>query len=436
MEDKKFKEVELRSEEVQEIMGSIPPWILRRGISLLFIVVVLILVGSCFFKYPDVIMTDMTLTGRYPVARIVSRTSGKISELYVADGQEVTVGTPLAIIENPAFTENVFFLKELLYTQRQYPDSVLPAIENKINGGNDFSLGDIQTAYTSYLNCLHEYKNYYSLNYYDKKIAATRSQIDKYRNYYKSQQRQQQVLEEQFSLAAGQYSRDSVLYTRGVISSSEYEEALTVFLSSRYSLENGYASLENLSIQIEEMGINLLDMELQQTEKESVLLQSYHLNTEQLLNAINSWELTYCLSSPIDGKVTFTTYWHKNQFLPSGETVFTVVPDEKNELIGKALLPMERSGKVKTGQRVIIRFTNFPDQEFGMVHGIVSSISLVPAEDNYQVDIALPDGLTTNYGKTLPVTFEMKASAEIVTEDISLLERFFMPLKKVMNEAF
>ena len=41
--------------------GQIPAWIVRWGITLLFLVVVALLVGSCFFKYPDVITADMTL---------------------------------------------------------------------------------------------------------------------------------------------------------------------------------------------------------------------------------------------------------------------------------------------------------------------------------------------------------------------------------------
>jgi len=104
-------------------------------------------------------------------------------------------------------------------------------------------------------------------------------------------------------------------------------------------------------------------------------------------------------------------------------------------LLGKALLPIQRSGKVKVGQRVIIRFLNFPDQEFGIVTGMVHSVSLVPAENNYLIEIALPDGLTTNYQKMLPITYEMKASAEIVTEDLRLIERFFLPLKRVLREG-
>lgn len=41
--------IELRSEEVQEILGEVPAWILRRGITLTAIIVVVILLGSAFF---------------------------------------------------------------------------------------------------------------------------------------------------------------------------------------------------------------------------------------------------------------------------------------------------------------------------------------------------------------------------------------------------
>ena len=108
------KEIELRSEEVQEVMGQIPAWIVRWGITVLFIVVLALLVGSYFFKYPDVITADMTLTSRHPIAQIVARTSGKISKLFVTEGEKVVPGTLLGVIQNPALTEDVGRLKELL----------------------------------------------------------------------------------------------------------------------------------------------------------------------------------------------------------------------------------------------------------------------------------------------------------------------------------
>lgn len=52
-------EINLRSEEVQEIMGRIPSWIERWGILAIAFMLVIILAGAAFFPYPD------TLTGTF-----------------------------------------------------------------------------------------------------------------------------------------------------------------------------------------------------------------------------------------------------------------------------------------------------------------------------------------------------------------------------------
>lgn len=47
--------IELRSEEVQEIMGRVPPWILRWGITVIGIVMLILFIGACLFSYPETI---------------------------------------------------------------------------------------------------------------------------------------------------------------------------------------------------------------------------------------------------------------------------------------------------------------------------------------------------------------------------------------------
>lgn len=53
------EEINLRSEEVQEIMGRVPPWIERWGITVIALILVVLLAGAALFPYPD------TLTGRF-----------------------------------------------------------------------------------------------------------------------------------------------------------------------------------------------------------------------------------------------------------------------------------------------------------------------------------------------------------------------------------
>ena len=379
--EKRNKDIELRSEEVQEVMGQVPAWIVRWGIRLLFLVVVTLLVGSCFFKYPDVITADMTLTGQHPATAVVTRAAGKIQELLVRDNRPVRQGDWLVVIENHADTDDAIYL--------------------------------------------------------DKALERSGSDVDSLdKAYYNETERQRKTLSEQFALTRRQYARDSLLYSRSVISSYEHETARASLLQSRYSLEGAAASAENLRIQIGEQEQSLLDLTLERSEKEFTLRQELQTAREQLLNSMNEWRLRYCLIAPVGGVVTFTKYWNENQYIPSGEVAFTVVPQGEGRLVGKVRIPIARSGKVRRGQRAIVRFSNFPDQEFGVVNGVVSNISLVPTDEYYTADIDFPEGLRTNYGIDLPVSPETQASAEIVTEELRLIERFFLPIKRIVKEGF
>ena len=144
--------------------------------------------------------------------------------------------------------------------------------------------------------------------------------------------------------------------------------------------------------------------------------------------------MAYVLKTPVDGTVDISKYWNVNQNITAGETVFTIISEVSKQLVGRAALPIAGSGKVKTGQAVNIRFLNFPDTEYGIVRGVVSNISVVPSGDSYTLEVTFSNGLMTSYGKELPFYHEMHATAEIITEDLRLLERLLMPLKKVFSE--
>ncbi|MCD8178756.1 MAG: HlyD family efflux transporter periplasmic adaptor subunit [Tannerellaceae bacterium] len=421
----KYKGIEVRSEEVQEIMGQIPPWIFRNGITVIFLIVITLFIGSYFFKYPDVIVTEMTLSSTNPVAHIVARTSGRLSIVNIRDKEKVTRNNVLAIIENPAQMNHIEHLDWWLKSFGDLPDSILARIQNE----DDFALGEIQQDYTAFIRAVNNYSNYKLLDYYTKKVESAKHQLERYQNYYTIQQNQHQIIKDQHTIAESQYTRDSLLFIKSIISPSEYELSHKDFLQSRSSLENSLASLENFQIQIAQINDDILDLGLQQIEQDAVIFQEYRTSLETLQNSINSWKLNYCLSTPIDGIVTFTKYWNVNQFVTAGETIFTIVPEVEDELIGIAMLPILKSGKAKVGQRVIIRLANYPDHEYGLVNGYVKSISLVPNDNYYRLEVELPNRLITNYGKELPVNQEMLTRAEIVTEELRLLERILQPIK-------
>jgi HlyD family secretion protein len=135
----------------------------------------------------------------------------------------------------------------------------------------------------------------------------------------------------------------------------------------------------------------------------------------------------------VTGRVTFHQIWSVNQEVKEKERVFTVIPTGIPRIVGKLNLALIRSGKVKKGEKVNIKFDNFPYMEFGMVRARIESVSQVPADNIYSVEVSLPDSLRTNYGNLIPFQQEMQGNAEIITEDARLIERITNPLRNLFR---
>ena len=168
----------------------------------------------------------------------------------------------------------------------------------------------------------------------------------------------------------------------------------------------------------------------QKNKYRSEMLQAFN----NLKSEVSNWELTYLMRSPIEGIVTFTKFWSENQNVTQGNKVFTVVPGNLGELIGKVELPIRGSGKVKPGFNVNVKFDNYPYMEYGMVKAKVKNVSLVPEDNYYMVEVTFPNGLVTNYDKPLDLQNNLMGQAEIITEDLKLIQRIFNPLKALWKE--
>ena len=145
-EDKKeYKEIELRSEEVQEVMSHVPVWILRWGITVLFCIVIILLIGSYLFKYPDVVEAEITVSTQNPPAYVVARVAGRLEELCVENGAVVRKEAVLGMIENSAKAEDLFLLKERM-KQWEAQGFVLSMAEQLFDG-QYLQLGEVQPAY-------------------------------------------------------------------------------------------------------------------------------------------------------------------------------------------------------------------------------------------------------------------------------------------------
>lgn len=148
--------------------------------------------------------------------------------------------------------------------------------------------------------------------------------------------------------------------------------------------------LSHKTIQIGQLQAQITDLKIDYSRQEVILKGEIRDNLDQLASQIENWKQQYLLQAPISGKVSLSTYWSDNQFLNTGDAVMTTIP-ETQKIFGQVFMPVTGSGKVKLGQKVNLKFDNFPSEEYGI--GQVKSISSIPIEGVYIVHISLPKGL-------------------------------------------
>lgn len=424
-EKEKEKEIELRCEEVQEILTRPPHALIRWGITVFFVVLALFFIGGCFFKYPDVIKAGITITTEHPPIWMVARGSGKIKEVYRKDRDSVWSSDVIAVLENPAVTEDVMLLKERLATFDPTDNSThnQPFPEG-------LSLGSIQNAYASFLKCLTDYHNHLSLNLYEQKTEATRRELQEYRNYISHLKKQAGLDKEQVGIAETAHRREKKLFDEGLTAQSEYEKAKQSFLSVLQSREQLMTSLSSARIQEAQLQQKIIETRMEENRETNRLGTALKTAYNELQVSIENWELAYLFISPANGILSYNHIWQKNQNVSNGDKVFSIVTKEPGAIIGKIKLPAGGSGKVMPGQRVNITLTGYPYMEFGFLTGKVESVSLLADDESaYTVTISLPQGLCTSYGKQPEFRGELGGTAEVMTDERSLTERLLSPIR-------
>lgn len=197
-----YKEIELRSEEVQEVMNRVPAWILRSGITVLFVIVVALVAGSYWFKYPDVIAAEVTVSTQDPPAYVVARAAGRLENLYVQNGQEVEPDTNLGTIENTACASDVFSLQERMRKWKQEGYTPESGKGLFLHSETDrWRLGEIQSAYAAFVSTLSEMVRMNELGYYAKKLQSQRELLETQKKYYGQVRSQYFLIEKEYALA-------------------------------------------------------------------------------------------------------------------------------------------------------------------------------------------------------------------------------------------
>ena len=427
-----INKTEVHSEEIQELMGFIPNRVIRSGLTVIFVILLGVAIGSFFFKSPETIIAPMVLTTKNPPVVLLSKSTGKIDRLFIQDGQLVDKDTVIALINNPTNYNDYLLLKEhlRLNSNTSWDEQVLAfKLSDKL------TLGELQIIYSSFLKSCNNFKHYLIQNLIPQKIELLGKQIAKQQEYYQMQLMQRDMLKKELSLAEKSILRDSISFVTGGSSASAYEKAQQNLMSKKSSSTGFEASLKNTESSILQMQASSVELQMQYEKELAQFRLDLDESKQNLDNLVHQWEEKYLIKSPVKGIITYTSVWSENQEVKAGELIGTVIPQGALTIIAKAVIPTTGFGKVAIGQRVNIKLSGFPYMQFGMLKGHILSVSLVPGEKGYVAEIELEEGMTSSYRENLKFIQQMDGTADIITKDLRLIYRFINPLRALFDNG-
>jgi multidrug resistance efflux pump len=415
------------SDHVNEIISRQPRRIISWGTTAFFSVFILLLALAWLIRYPDVVPAAIEITTENPPVTLVSKITGRIYGLFVSDSEKVSSGSILAVMETTALLSEIELLKSVIDTTER-PEHLSPESLPLLS-----RLGELQSYYAAFMKSLTDYNTYVKNDFYGAKINSVTEEILGLQEYISKMRIKESIISENKKIEQRKFRRDSALFAGKVLSESDFERSRQSFNIVNLELQQAGIDRSGKIIELAEKRQLLQDYRIKREEERLNLLSVLNETFLNLRAQIKMWDNKYLLISPVDGIVTFTKFWSRNQSVEAGQSVLNVVPEKAGDYIGRINLNMQRSGKVKIGEVVNIKLSGFPYLEYGMVRGSVKTKSLVTSGDAYVIEVSLPQGLTTLYGKKLEFTQNMQGTAEILTDNLRLLQKIINPFRHLIS---
>ena len=421
-------DLKIYSEEVRDVLSAPPKAIFKWGNTILLVFILLLLFLSWFIKYPDIIRAEVLITTQIPPEKLVAKTSGKIQAILIDDKKIVNENTPLAVIENAANYKDVFLLKAITDTislsNSKFPFDKLQAVQ----------LGEIENSFAMFQKEYIASELNKQLQPYKVESSAQSFEAKQLRERLQLLEGQKEINQSELQLLKTDVERYEKLFNKGIISAQEIEKQRLVYLQAKKNYKSLLSSISQLKSSINELNRSSKTTVINESTTSINLERSVMQSFYQLKKAIKDWELNYVFRSSVKGTVSFLQIWSENQTINAGENMFSIIPSTEKGYIGKVKAVAQNSGKLQIGQKVNIRLANYPDREFGVIEGKLKTISLTPdKEGNLLLNIELPNGLQTSYKKQINFQQEMTGTADIVTEDLRLLERLLYQFRDVFR---
>jgi multidrug resistance efflux pump len=420
---------ELVSDEINEVISYRPHWIVRKGNVFFLLIILFLLSLTWFIKYPDIVNGTARLVALNPPKLISSKAEGKLLRLFVINEQQVHKGEHLGYMENTAEYKQVMKLQNWI-------DETVSATQNNkydILITNPvpvlFYLGELQAGYHEFQNQLEATKQTLANGYYQRKRNALGKDLQYLASLKNNTNQQKELLEQDQQLQQKEYSAYESLAKDKVIAPLELNQYKSKLIAKDQSLKQINAQITSSDISAHGKEKEILDLQKMITDQQ----QQFHSALLDLKSQVEKWIQQYVLVASEDGKVLFISSLQENELIASGQGLFYIQPHQ-TKVYAELMTGQKGFGKIKTGQKVMIKTDSYPSAEFGYLTGAVTYISnIAQRRDSFLIRVDLPNGLQTNYDKTIFFRNNLTAQAEIITDNRKLFDRLAGQLKQIWD---
>lgn len=419
-----------RHEEVEELLGGIPHWIIRWGITLIFFLLLMVIIAAQLIKYPDIVKGSFTLTTPTPPVELVSQINGTIEKVYIADNAWVNKDTIIAKITSPVSEKavkqlNLFLaeIQEMLSKPKRQHHINFQSLPKYLDALDDkHQLGLMQESYSNLRSLFQDYLALAKRDKYIIKKKGLESKISSSKKLTAVIKQQILFAEKALVNEEEKYKAYKALYVKGCIAKMEFLNREASYWEWQQKLEEQKKTLLNNKIAINDYVLQLQNLKFEYEEQSRKLETAIAGALQSVQKCIYQWEKDYVIKAPIKGLLKHLSILSKEHYVKMGEALFTLLPKEEPYVVHVQVSP-DAYGKVQIGQRARIKLTSYPFQEYGYLPGQVKEISSMPHQGRYKVTLELEQGATSIHGKELPLKPAMEGYAEIITRDASLLKR-------------
>jgi membrane fusion protein len=226
------------------------------------------------------------------------------------------------------------------------------------------------------------------------------------------------------------------LFKEEHVTEHKYYQTLNEILDTQIQEEELDLKIHSLNNEILELENRLETLPLQAKLK---IKSSQELLTN-LENQIieTSSRRSYSIVSPVDGVVT-SLFTKEKEFIQPGKTALTILPLNSKYQVD-LYIDTKSIGFIEQGDEVLLRYSAFPYEHFGLYKGLVANISKVISQPedvenviqlesaSYKVTVDLEVQKINAFKKEYDLYSGMSVEATIKLEERTLLEWLFSPI--------